>query len=332
MTRESTCMRRVAFILVLAVTTACSATIPPQQLGERFSMVAALDNMFETVVFIDSSLLDKSLGFKAAGDQPIRGMLGLPIGPLSTAIQQLGSLSDALAQADGLEYVLVGAKNFQPPASLGPVVFDAGCVIKLRHPLQIETYMSNAAVEIAGQNQFWKVSFEWGEPNRTTQRRNRTNLYFTQPAFNYLIAASTVELTQQLASSVRANPSTPDVGMSEMEWKVVSSSHYWAFRNYKVHSESHPQASGREVRGYQVPSDAKSFLFQWRESESRASVRYASAQDSDPFPSHLAKTLQLSFTRTGHGVWEAQFDPSVDAAHLQSLFGILTLLGFGVWL
>lgn len=310
-------LRRAAFMSGVVLAGACVTT---SQNPKGRSVVDVLFNDFETVYFADGSLFRAVDSFSQISPE-VRGSLKLPFAMLSAALKQpmLRPLDEALFKDGGVKSIAVGARNFDFPDGLGPVVFDACFVVKIeRGSIDLKSLLRFEPQRIQDGARVWVVTFPYGG-----DRPNPLTVSIVQPMSDYILIGTKPALVMK----VRRNLSEGIPALSQKpkpyEQPEVTNAPLWGYRNYR----SPYRGSFRDyIEDIRVDPGATGLVFFWNPEASAVHLRYiTSPSDSEPVP-----FTALQFHETQSGMWEAVYpllDPQESAGYL---FAAFWLLGFGV--
>jgi hypothetical protein len=186
--------------------------------------------------------------------------------------------------------VLVGAKDFLPPAKLGPVRSQSCYVIVLRDhsTFDIRKYTGDKPATSAGGSPAWNWSAVLGEFGEGDASRP-SSLYIAQIGQSYVLVANSLpelqSLADRLASSGKDSPQVTDL----RDWGAVSRHGVWAYRRYRHSGVVSPMAAGMA----DVTSTAEAIVFFVNSDTKSGVVRIISSDNT------TAEKINAGETRSG---------------------------------
>jgi len=283
---------------------------------------ALLGDRFETVFYADAGLLTSTGGYKQLSKQTAAG-LRMPFADLLAALESLGphASAEVLSKA---EAILVGAKDFRPPAALGDVQSQFCYVVVLAaedRSILAGTSKSPGVSEQEGSVWRWAAKPTEGRPSPMWY-------YATQAGGSYLVITNNLEdlrvAAQTLATS--KNGTSPPVSVGIREWETISHHELWGYRNYHYSQPDNREAAGLS----QIMPDAQALAF-FADPSHRVGVLRLYSAAADTAYKINAKHLLPSLEQVSTGLWEANVSLS-GGQTLEQVANVMGLFGFAIYL
>jgi hypothetical protein len=280
---------------------------------------------FETVFNSRADLLSDSRASKNLSKQDAN-TLRIPFAYLIGALDSLGNGAAAEVLANS-EAVLVGAKDFRPPAGLGGVRSRSCYVVVFRSgsTFDFRKYFHQSPVASAGEIPAWNWSAKLGEFGERDPRPS--SLYATQVAQAYALVSNDLEELQIVAKRL-TSAGTDSQNLSEIrEWASVSQHDVWGYRRYHQTGISHLTAAGTT----DVTPTAEALIFFFDLGKKAGVLRLLASDDSTAKKINAEAKLS-SLRPISSGVWEASIPLSGDATTSERMGATMWLFGFGLYL
>jgi hypothetical protein len=230
-TTRSECRIALLFVVLLSACTWAVASFNQPQAA------SALFSEFESVFYAKADLVRGSVGYEGLSEQSANG-LRVPFADLLGALDSLGKpVSDELLGA--ADAVLVGAKDFRPPAGLGDVHSRLCYVILLRAGSRFDfakAASKNHVISSAG-NSTWKWTVKPTEGLREGQ-----TFYATQAGHSYLLISNDAgDLT---ATALKLPSTNTQIASEVRDWENISHHAVWGYRRYHLVAVKYREAAG----------------------------------------------------------------------------------------
>src|SRR6266481_2982881 len=267
------------------------------------SAAAVLLQQFETIFNSRADLLSGSRASKNLSKQDAN-TLRIPFAYLIGALDSLGNgaAADVLANS---EAVLVGAKDFRPPAGLGGVRSRSCYVVVFRggSTFDFRKYFHESPVASAGKLPVWNRSVKLGEFGESDPRAS--SLYATQVAQSYALISNDLEELQTVAE--RLTSTGPQSSSGVREWASVSKHDVWGYRRYRQTEASRMAAAG--MTDVTHTGEALIFFFDLGQ---KAGVLRLLASDGSTAERINAEAKLPSLRPVSPGVWQTSIPLSGD--------------------
>lgn len=290
----------------------------------------ALFAQFETVFSAQRALLSDADGYKGL-TRIERSTLRSPFAFLQQALESLDKTASA-AVFDSSEVVLVGAKDFMPPAKLGPVRSQSCYVIVLRDhsTFDIRKYTGDKPATSAGGSPVWNWSAVLGEFGEGDASRP-SSLYIAQIGQSYVLVANSLPELQSLADRLASRgKDSPQADLRD--WEAVSRHDVWAYRRYCHSGVVNPMAAGMA----DVTSTAEAIVFFVNSDTKSGVVRIISSDNTTAEKINAGETRSGApwppLTGSGTGVWETTIPFTGDEKSAFLIFDVVGLFGFATYL
>ncbi len=289
--------------------------------ANQSQVASALFAQFETVFYAKADLLAGSGGYKRLSEQSAN-TLRVPFADLLGALDPLGKQVSAEIFSDA-EAVLVGAKDFHPPAGLGGVR-SRSCYIVVfrgRRAFDIDSLASKSASISSAGASTWK----WATKPTEGQPAGQV-FYATQVAHSYLLIANNPDDLQTTAATL-ASTNNAQMLNGVHDWESISKRDVWGYRRYRQTEVTHRDAAGMT----DVTPTAEALVFFLDSKEKAGVLRLVASDGSTAEKINAAKKLpSLKLLRAG--IWETRIPLSGSEAPSEEMLGTLWLFGFGLYL
>jgi hypothetical protein len=197
-------------------------------------VVPVLVQQYETVFYADTHLLlDSSI--RVPLTKRDRNLLRLPFSNLTDGLDSLSkSVSTEIFHLS--DSVLVGAKQFRPPAGLGPVNSKRCYVVVLKsnNTFELGKYFDMPPSASAMGAPVWSWSAKIGEFGELDSRPS--SFFATQLDHSYLLVSNDVKDLQEVAERLRSLDKESKVTQKFCDWTSINQYPFWGYRQYK-HSD-----------------------------------------------------------------------------------------------
>jgi hypothetical protein len=308
------------FALLVAVTSSALA-----QTSEETKAASVLSSHFESVFFAKTVVLSSVGPYKGMDERSIH-TLRLPFAELFQGLK-LAEPPNSESLVDPSEAIMVGAKNFLPPAGLGPVRSERCYIIVLKpdHVKSLGQYFSRSTIVEREGMQIWKWSARLGEFGEDDPKRS-TTLYATQLGGVYALIANNIDdllTTSKALKTAEDSPSSPTIDRSS-----AIANEIWAFRKVDREVNRNMDASG--LHGVSGNVAAITYFVDFEKADS---VIRLLTLDSEHVSTPTIGIIALpDFHYRGDRLWQAEVPFSWEAAHDDSSLRILDRFGFGLYL
>jgi hypothetical protein len=322
-------MRRVlALSLVLLILASCSRRTTNST--AESDAASGLSRQFETVFYETSQFLSSSAAYDHLSAQETNN-LQFPFVYLRGALDALKNhaSADLLANSDA---VLVGARDFHPPAGLGAVRSQRCYVAILKDGggFDFRKYLREGPLFSDVGTPVWNWSASLGEFGEGDPKPS--SLYATQVGQSFVLVSNDVHelqtLAQQLASPGRNSETSNDI----REWASVSKHEVWGYRRYRHVGIADPMAAGMA----DVTGSAEELIF-FVQPDHKTLVLQLFAEDQG-----TAERINAGMTKariawsplgpSGTGSWDSTIRLSGDENSAELTFIVVGLFGFAVYL
>jgi hypothetical protein len=313
----------IALSLVFLLLGSDRTSTERNRLRATVAAAALVEERFETVFYANADLLLSTGRYKQLSEQSAN-TLRLPFADLIGGLESLGphASADLLSKADA---VLIGARDFRPPATLGDVQSQFCYVVVLAGD---NTSILARTTKLPGVSEEEGSVWKWAA-KPTEGSRSPAQYYATQVGGSYLVITSNLDglrlMAQKLASS--KGGTSPPLAPSIRDWEAISQHEVWGYRNYYHNeAENNKEAAGTS----EIMSDAQALAFFVDLKQQVGVLRlYSSAADT---PHKInAKHMLPSLDEVNTGLWEAKVSLSGDQT-LQPMVNVMGLFGFAIYL
>jgi hypothetical protein len=292
---------------------------------------SALVGEYETIFFSKSRLLAPNASKFMHISEAEASNLSYPFAYLQGALDNLGSSAHSSMFANSVG-VLVGAKEFLPPAGLGSVRSQRCYIVVLgsRSTFDIRKYIASAPVASAAGAPIFSWVAKLGEYGENDPKAS--TLYGSQIGHSYVIVSNGLQGLEKIAE--RLGPLNEGVqSTSEIpEWGKLSQHDEWAYRKYGHAGIIDADAAGMT----DVTSSADSLVF-FFDSDKRIGVFQLMASDKSTAEHINARSVSSKMAwpplkQLGAREWETTIPFSGDEASADRIFVVVGLFGFPVYL
>ena len=297
--------------------------------ASQSSVASTLVQQFETVFYSKADLLSGSGSYLNLSKTDANA-LRVPFAYLLGALDSLenGASADVLANT---EAVLVGAKDFRPPAGLGGVHSQSCYVLVLRgsSALDFHKYFHQSASVSAAGKPVWNWSAKLGEFGEKDPRPS--SLYATQVTQLYALvcndAAELHALAERLSSPDRDSQDPSASGMRD--WPSFSQHDVWGYRRYR-----HTGIANRDAAGMtNVTPGAEALIFFLVPAKKAGVLQLLNSPTDQRTASNMNAAGRLPPLRSvSSGVWETTIQLSGDQGTSERMVALMWLFGFGLYL
>jgi len=291
---------------------------------------SALFGGFETVFYSKSELLSSPHAFKQLSKLEASN-LRFPFAYLEGALDSLESPASGAVLANS-ESILLGAKDFLPPAGLGPVRSQRCYVVVLknRSAFDLSKYFQTTSVASAAGMPVWTWTAKLGEFGENDQRLS--SLHAMQIGQSYVLVANDRKELQLLAGHLASKDRDSHILGEIREWESVSRHEVWGYRRYRHAKIVDPMAAGMA----DVTSSAEALIFLLNSDKKAGVLRLLASDDStaEKMNAQMAKA-KIEWTPlkpSGRGAWETTIPFSGDEQSADRTFIVVGLFGFPVYL
>lgn len=304
-------------ILFAVLFSGCTRAVPN---SNQPQVASALFSEFETVFYARADLVAGSGGYKQLSEQSANS-LRVPFADLLGALDPLGKQVPAEVFGDA-DAVLVGAKDFRPPAGLGAVRSQSCYVAVLRSGSSFDIGRvgnKSPAISSAG-GSTWK----WTTKPTEGQSGGQT-FYATQVAHSYLLISNNAGDLQTMAAKLVS--SDTQMLREVRDWESISQHDVWGYRLYRHTGVTHSDAAGMT----DVTPTAQALIFFFDSEKKSGVLRLFATDDSTAEKMNLAAKLP-PLRPISSGDWETSIPLSGNGASSEQMFATMWLFGFGLYL
>jgi len=321
MLRSTTAAVALAFLLL-----GCGRGVTAD--ANRQSHVAGvLFAQFETVYSSKASLLASSNGYGGLSAQDA-DTLALPFGYLLAALNSLGNQSsaDMLANSD---VVLVGAKDFLPPAGLGPVRSKRCYVVVLRNQsrFDLHKYFQGAPTASSVGMPLWSWSAKLGEFGENDPKPS--SLHATQVGQSYVLVSNDLQELQSLAEHLASSSADFQSPSGVRDWTSVTQHEVWGYRRYRHNDVVDPMAAG--MADVTPGAEALTFYFDSKRKAGVLGLLLKSPADERTVARMNSRAVLPPLKPSGVGAWQTTFPLTGDEDSFEHLANVAGLFGFATY-
>ena len=317
-------IRRLALLLAILLS-GCNRGMA--NTNNELGAASTLFERFETVFYAKGDLLSGSDAYHQLSKQDADA-LRTPFGYLLGGLDSLGKRTSAEIVESG-EAVLVGAKDFRPPAGLGGVRSGLCYVVVLRSrsAFDLGKYFRQAPVAFAVGTPVWNWSARLGEFGEGDPRPS--SLYATQVAHSYLLVSNDLQELQTIAGRLASADEDRRMLTRIRDWEFVSQHRVWGYRRYR-----HSGVVDRVAAGMSDVTPGAEALIFFVDLKKKAGVLrlLSSPVDEGTAAKINARAVLPRLKPRGVGVWETIIPLVGDEESFEQMFGIMGLFGFGIYL
>lgn len=297
-------------------------------MGDGAEVAASiLLNRFETIFYTKAGLLAASGGYRLLHERDADA-LRVPFAELQWGLDALGKSSSRqiMGSADA---VLVGAKDFLSPNGLGstnPQFCDV-LVLGKRAP-KLRGIFSASPVGSASGNAVW----QWTAPAQEGHPKPYT-FYMSEVSQSYILISNDLAEIQSIASNlISADRNTRSLG-GVRDWEFVNHHDYWGYRRYRHEGRVGDQD---ETGTEDVTSTATSLVFAvdfWQRT-GWLRVLASNGSTAERINSRISTTRSslAPLRPSGTGAWETKVRFTGDDKAAESMFFLMGMFGFAVYL
>ena len=319
---------RIAAIAVALLTVGCGRNVA--ETIDQSRAASSLFEEFETVFYSKAELLSGFDAYRQLSKLEVTN-LRFPFAYLQGALDSLDrpASADVLANSDA---ILVGAKDFLPPAGLGPVRSQRCyvAILKHRNSFVLAKYFRVPPVLSVAGMPIWSWSAKLGEFGEDDQRSS--SLYATQVGQSYVLIANDPKELQTIAQHLASTDVDAHRLTEIREWASVSHHDMWGYRRYRHAGIVDPMAAGMA----DVTPTAENLIFFLNPAQKSAVLRLLASDEStaEKINAEMVKTriTWSPFRPTGAGAWETTISFSGDENSADRTFVVIGLFGFPVYL
>lgn len=347
--RVLNCARTVASAcLLLGCSLGIGQGASPSDLNDVTRASSILSGRFETVFYAKAELLsnfDAYGGMEAISANTMR----FPFAGLLGALKFSGA-HDPDSLLKNIDSVLVGAREFRPPAGLGGFHSKDCYVLVLNSSdakwrglqskgflkddngeefrrIVLSSYFGQTQLESLGGMQVWKWSAQLGEFGEEDARK--PSVFYAAHVFGrYLLVANDPDDLIATAQQLSASNKSPEVAPTIPDWQILSAHKIWGYRRL-------PPAgtAGRSSCGLQdVTGDVKSLSFFVDFEKQESVVRILSSDESGSAAPRISPTGRApAFKHVSAETWEARVPFSENETSDVPLLVIVSTFGFGLF-
>lgn len=321
-----------ALIALVVLLSGCHRNQEPSQGTLELRASSALVGEYETIFYSKSRILAPDAATFMHISEAEASNLSYPFAYMQGALDNLGSGAHSSMIANSVA-VLVGAKNFLAPAGLGPVRSQRCYVVilKRKSTFDLRKYIASAPVASAAGVPVLSWGAKLGEYGEDDPKSS--TLYASQLGQSYVLISNDLQGLENIAE--RLGPVNKGVqSTSEIpEWGTLSQHGEWAYRKYRyIEIVDPPSAAGMT----DVTSSADSLIFYFN-SDNRTGVLQLIASDKSTAErfntsNTSSKIAWPPLKQTGAREWETMIPLAGDDASAESIFVVVGLFGFPVYL
>ena len=286
---------------------------------------AALFNEFETVFFAKADVLISSGAYDHAPKSDIE-ILRFPFMELLEALKALGGNTSQEVVSNS-EAILVGAKDFRPPAGLGGVHSQRCYIVILRTPskFNLRQHFHQAPSASVGGSPVWEWSAKLGEFGEEDPRAS--SFFAAQVSDSYLLVSNGFKELQVTAGNL-SSPKNAAILARIPDWKFISQHGVWGYRRYR-----HSGIVDREAAGLSLVTESAEALVFFIDLNKQAGVlRLLSSSTDEKIATKLSEEMRLpKFENRGPRAWEARIPLGGDEKSFDRLGAMMDLFGFGAY-
>jgi hypothetical protein len=295
--------------------------------GSGLHAASVLFGQFETVLYAQADFLSSSPHFygmeKASADS-----FRLPFAELLEGLKRAGG-NDSNNLVKNSDAVLLGAKEFRPPAGLGGVHSRRCYVLLLGHNnnRDLSEYFRQAATESIAGVQVWEWSAQLGEFGEEDPTRP-TTFYAAQIDGSYLLVANNRDDLQTAVSGLTTPENSRAILAGIPDWDIVSRHKIWGYRHLGDSRALKTEAEGMSL----LTINAKTLMFFVDTDEKDCVIRIVSSDmGRNSALTELAAKMLPPFRHQGNGIWEVRFPFLENEEGHERLFLLSYLFGFGAY-
>lgn len=314
--------RHSPLLLVFIFSMWC-VSVAAMYLSKPSDIASVLLGNFETVFYARGDMLSDSTATKRLSKGDIE-VMRTPFIELREILQSIdGRFSEQVLRSG--ESFFVGAKDFRPPAGLGPVYSRRCYVVVLRRESSFSLtnfFRRPPSTEVSGVA-VWAWSAKVNEFGEDDPRPS--TLYAAQLSGSYLLFANSIEELRIVADGLTAQENTHALPIG---WSFVDGRIFWGYRKYRHESISEPQAAGTST----IPPTAQVLLLSVDFNTKAATLRLTDPSSDEAAMTAITDPMNLPrFARQDQKDWQARVPLAGDQTSLERLASIMALFGFGAY-
>ncbi len=313
---------QIAIFAACAIESGCAA---PAGKGPDRHVIDTLTSDFETVFFADASGLRGGGPFSRLSPRQSRA-LRAPFDLLLTALQDaaLAPLSKRLLDTNRSATVTVGARNFRPPAGLGPVLSEVCYILQFASGgVHLTDLLRLKEVGSMGDKPIWTLTFPFGGNSHLS------SIFIIQPDPDNIVIATERNVAQDITLKLGRESKTRPGTRALPGWSTVASSPYWGYRKYRPPGGSNASVSGVVLGQLQIDPSAVALALSVKPEGKTAQLMYVGSRGEDTTPMQLNKEFGFSFQRASSATWQTAIPLSDQEQSLYQMFVVLEMFGFG---
>lgn len=316
-------------ILAIALATFLSGCARTRADANHESRVAsALFAQFESVIYEQPALLSSPGAYDDLSEREA-GNLRFPFAYLNGALDAVDSrtYSNLLTNS---ETVLVGAKDFRPPAGLG-AVRSQRCyvaILKSRSEFDFHQYFHQASAASAAGMSVWEWTAKLSEFGENDPRPSL--LYATQVGQSYALVSNDLNDLETLAERLTSRDGELRVLNDVHDWGFLSQHDVWGYRRYRHTGVADRMAAGMtdvgpggEALAFFVDPGKKVIVL-------RVYLNPPSDERTVTMMNSRATLPPLKPSRAG--LWDARIPLSGNEESSERTFIVVGLFGFAVYM
>jgi hypothetical protein len=288
----------------------------------RAQAASILFDQFETVFYAKADLLASSGGYKQFSAQSAN-TLRAAFADLLGGLHPLGKQA-SVEIFDNADAVLVGSKDFRPPAGLGGVhsQFCYVVVLRNRSDFDIGRFASKSSLISSAGGSVWK----WVTKPTEGQQGPQT-FFAAQSGHSYLLISNNVEGLQAMTVKLASPSLAASMPRGVPNWESLSQHDVWGYRRYRQTEISYRDAAGMT----DVTPTAEALYF-FVDSEKKVGVLRLLASDYSTAKRMNARAKLPSLEPVGSGAWETNIPLMGTEASSEQMLATMWLFGRGLYL
>jgi hypothetical protein len=296
-----------------------------QMTSERHAAFALLEH-YETVLYARADFLSNSDEFGGM-DKDSADTLRLPFQEILEGLKHSGTYNSMELMRNS-DAVLLGAREFRPPAGLGAVHSKRCYIVILRgnNKQDIHKYFRRAATESLDGLQVWKWSAQLGEFGEDDASQPST-FYAVQIKRSYLLIANNRDDLRDVMRGLTSTENHEAILADIPDWDILSVHEVWGYRHIRRTGIFNEEVAGLS---FVTPSiEVLSFFVDFKKKSSVVRI-LGSDMNRDTVPKINPAAEPPTFKWLAPGIWEAKIPFSENQAKYSPLLLILVRLGFGI--
>jgi hypothetical protein len=312
-------------LIVLAISFfGCSLSMA--EMNHESSAESVLFERFETVLYAKANALSSSGAYDHMAKDDAE-VVRFPFTELLEGLKSLGrnTSTEILKNSDA---VLLGAKDFRPPAGLGGVHSQRCYIVILRSRSGFDFrkyFHQEPALSVAGAPA-WNWSAKLGEFGEEDPRPS--SFYATQIASSYLLVSNNLEDLQVTAKGLISSENPGRILAGIPDWELVRQHKVWGYRRYRYSGVVDREAAGMSF----IPPGVEALIFFVDFEKKVGVIRLLSSDISEDTAAKISAGAKLPPLKPqGAGVWEARIPLAGDEESSDRLIQAMELFGFGAY-